>query len=82
MSRKTKAETKSKTTKENILDWIVTIVLGVALYFAVDFCIGRVRVEGVSMDTTFHEGQLLMVNKLNYRFNEPSRGRSRSEERR
>lgn len=74
MSRKTKAETKSKTTKENILDWLVTIVLGVALYFAVDFCIGRVRVEGISMDTTFHEGQLLMVNKLNYRFNAPSRG--------
>ncbi len=74
MSKRKKTETKKKTTMENVIDWVVTIVMGLALYFAIDFCIGRVRVEGISMDTTFLEGQLLMVNKLNYRFNEPTRG--------
>lgn len=74
MSKGSKKTESKRTVKENILDWIVTIAMGVALYFAIDFCIGRVRVDGISMDTTFHEGQLLMVNKLNYRFNEPKRG--------
>ena len=74
MNKRKKTETKKKTTMENVIDWVVTIVMGLALYFAIDFCIGRVRVEGISMDTTFLEGQLLMVNKLNYRFNEPTRG--------
>ena len=60
MSKRKKTETKKKTTMENVIDWIVTIVMGLALYFAIDFCIGRVRVEGISMDTTFLEGQLLI----------------------
>ena len=47
------------------------ILLAVVLYFAIDFCIGRFRVENISMETTFHEGQLVMVNKLNYKFSDP-----------
>ena len=50
------------------------VLLAVVLYFAIDFCIGRFRVENISMETTFHEGQLVMVNKLNYKFSEPRRG--------
>ncbi len=53
---------------------IEDVILAVVLYFAIDFCIGRFRVENVSMETTFTEGELVMVNKLNYKFSEPRRG--------
>ncbi len=53
---------------------IEDVLLAVVLYFAIDFCIGRFRVENVSMETTFTEGELVMVNKLNYKFSEPRRG--------
>lgn len=53
---------------------IEDVLLAVLLYFAIDFCIGRFRVENVSMETTFTEGELVMVNKLNYKFSEPRRG--------
>ena len=53
---------------------IEDVILAVLLYFAIDFCIGRFRVENVSMETTFTEGELVMVNKLNYKFSEPRRG--------
>ena len=42
---------------------IEDVILAVVLYFAIDFCIGRFRVENVSMETTFTEGELVMVNK-------------------
>ncbi len=53
---------------------IEDVLLAVVLYIAIDFCIGRFRVENVSMETTFTEGEIVMVNKLNYKFSEPRRG--------
>ncbi len=63
-----------KPKKSMLREIIETIVMAAVLYFAIDFCIGRFRVENISMETTFHEGQLIMVNKLNYKFSEPKRG--------
>ena len=31
MSKRKKTETKKKTTMENVIDWVVTIVMGLAL---------------------------------------------------
>ena len=67
-------ESESKPKKSKWRELIEDILLAVILYFAIDFCIGRFRAENISMETTFHEGQLLMVNKLNYKFSEPRRG--------
>lgn len=53
---------------------IEDVLLAVVLYIAIDFCIGRFRVENISMETTFTEGDIVMVNKLNYKFSEPRRG--------
>lgn len=69
-----KATEKKKTTMEVVWEWVQTILMAIALYLAIDYAIGRVRVESVSMQNTLVEGQLLMVNKLNYKFNEPTRG--------
>ena len=65
---------KKKTTAGMIWELVQTLLMAAALYFAIDFCIARVRVENISMETTFTEGELLMVNKLNYKFSEPERG--------
>ena len=67
-------ETKKKKTKSMIWEVVQTLLMAAALYFVIDFCIARVRVENISMETSFTEGELLMVNKLNYKFSEPERG--------
>ena len=67
-------ETKKKTTGQMIWEVVQTLLMAAALYFVIDFCIARVRVENISMETSFTEGELLMVNKLNYKFSEPERG--------
>ena len=72
--RKEVSEAESNPKKSKWRELIEDIILAVLLYFAIDFCIGRFRVENISMETTFHEGQLVMVNKLNYKFSEPRRG--------
>lgn len=69
-----KEEKKKKTTWGVIWELVQTLLMAAVLYFAIDFCIARVRVENISMETTFTEGELLMVNRLNYKFNEPKRG--------
>jgi signal peptidase I len=67
-------EKKPRTTGAMIWEIVQTLVMAVALYFAIDFCVARVRVENVSMESSFTEGELLMVNRLNYKFSEPERG--------
>ncbi len=67
-------EQKKKTTGAMIWEIVQTLLMAAALYFAIDFCVARVRVENISMEKTFTEGELLMVNRLNYKFNEPQRG--------
>ncbi len=72
---KHEAEASAKPKKKNMwLEWLETILMALVLYFAIDFCIGRVRVQNISMQNTFFQGNLLMVNKLNYKFSEPRRG--------
>lgn len=71
---KKKEVEKKKTTAGMIWEIVQTLLMAAVLYFAIDFCIARVRVENISMEPTFTEGELLMVNKLNYKFSEPERG--------
>lgn len=72
--KETQKSKKPRTTGAMIWEIVQTLIMAVALYFAIDFCVARVRVENVSMETSFTEGELLMVNRLNYRFSEPERG--------
>lgn len=46
------------------------LVLPVLLYFAIDSMIARVRVQKISMEPTLEPGEILLVNKLVYRFGE------------
>ncbi len=51
-----------------------TVGMALVLYFAISFVTDRVRVENISMQPTLYEGELLVVNKLAYRWAEPARG--------
>jgi signal peptidase I len=47
---------------------IETILLALILYFAIDAVFARVRVENISMLSTLREGDVLVVNKLAYKW--------------
>lgn len=57
-----------------ILSWIVyiAIILGIT-YVIITFVGQRTSVSGDSMETTLHDGDQLIVDKLSYRFREPER---------
>lgn len=47
---------------------IQTLILALILYFAIDAVFARVRVDNISMETTLMPGDLVVVNKLAYKF--------------
>ena len=58
--------------KKNVLRGILveilqTLILAIVLYFAIDAVFARVRVINISMQPTFYEGDVLLVNKLAYK---------------
>jgi signal peptidase I len=57
-----------------IADILETLVLSVVLFVGVNYITARIRVDGSSMEPTLHSGQLVLVNRLAYRFGPPARG--------
>ena len=53
---------------------IVTLILILIVFLGMRFSFQSFRVEGSSMETSFHDGQYLLVNKLSYHFSSPKRG--------
>jgi signal peptidase I len=51
-----------------VIEILQTLALAAVLYFAIDAVIGRERVQKISMEPTFEAGEILMVNKLAYKF--------------
>lgn len=60
--------------KSFIVEVIQTLVLAALLYFAIDAVFARVRVLNISMQPTLVEGNIIMVNKLAYKFGEMHTG--------
>ena len=50
-----------------LVEILQTLLLAVLLYFAIDAVFARVRVVNISMQPTFVEGNVLLVNKLAYK---------------
>lgn len=50
-----------------VVEILQTLLLAVLLYFAIDAVFARVRVVNISMQPTFVEGDVLLVNKLAYK---------------
>jgi len=56
------------------LELVQTVGLSILLYLAIDSVSARIRVESISMQPTLYEGDMVIVNKLAYRWGEPKRG--------
>lgn len=51
-----------------------TALIAFLLFVAVNLVTARIRVEGISMEPSLHDGQFVVVNRLAYRWQEPKRG--------
>jgi signal peptidase I len=65
------AETRRKPLLREILE---TILLTVAIYWAVNAATGRFRIQGSSMEPTLHSGQFVITDKISYLLGQPQRG--------
>jgi len=56
-------------------EWIIVIIVAVTAALLVrSFVLQQFAVSGHSMDTTLHDGDRVLVNKLSYRLHDPNRG--------
>lgn len=51
-----------------------TVLIAFLLFLAVNLVTARIRVEGNSMEPSMHDGEMVVVSRLAYRWSEPSRG--------
>jgi signal peptidase I len=57
------------------LEWVIVVVVAVTAALGVRaFVLQQFAVSGHSMDTTLHDGDRVLVNKLSYRLHDPNRG--------
>lgn len=62
-----KKEKKKKTVGQEILEWVLTLLVAVIAALAIrSFVFEPVRVDGHSMDNTLADGEIMFVSKLNY----------------
>lgn len=67
-------EEKEKGIFRELLGWIVYLLLIVGLTYLIITYVGqRTKVSGQSMETTLHDGDNLIVDKISYRFRDPER---------
>jgi len=58
-----------------LLEWILVVVVAVGAALLVrTYVLQQFAVSGHSMDTTLHDGDRVLVNKLSYRLHDPNRG--------
>lgn len=68
-------EQKTKTNWGNAARELVeTVLLTLVIFFMIRFAIENYRIEGYSMEPNFHDGQFLLVNKIQYLLSPPRRG--------
>jgi len=62
-----KQQSEKKSIKREILEWILTIVLAIAVALPIRaFAFELVRVDGESMDDTLANGEIMFVTKFDY----------------
>lgn len=53
---------------------VETVVLTLVIFFLVRTVMQNYRIDGISMEPNFQNGQFLIINKLSYQLGEPKRG--------
>ena len=51
-----------------------TALIALVIFLSVNLLTARIRVEGISMEPSLHDGQFVVVNRLAYRWNDLQRG--------
>ncbi len=51
-----------------------TALIAFLLFIVVNLITARIRVEGISMEPSLHDGEFVVVNRVAYRWQEPDRG--------
>ncbi len=68
-------DTTFRTIWENVREWVSVIFIALLIALPVRYFIAEpFIVDGASMDPTFATGQFLIVDRLTYRFEKPTRG--------
>ncbi len=62
------------TVKLFLRELVETIVLSVVIFLLIRQGIQNYRIESISMEPNFHEGQFVLVNKLAFKLGQPERG--------
>jgi len=57
-----------------VRELIETLVLTVVIFLLIRFAVQNFRIEGFSMEPNFHDGQFILVNKIEYMLKMPERG--------
>jgi signal peptidase I len=57
-----------------LVEILQTVLIAALLFLAVNLVTARIRVEGSSMEPSLHDGEMVVVNRLAYRWSGPSRG--------
>lgn len=58
-----------------LLDITQTFLIAFAFFLVIyGFIVQPHKVSGASMETTLHDGELILTNKIDYRFTQPKRG--------
>jgi signal peptidase I len=71
---KAKKEKPKKSMQREIVEWVITLVLAVALALAIrSFLFEPVRVDGESMQSTLQNNEYMIATKWNYLWNNPER---------
>lgn len=60
--------------KPQLRDIVETLLLTALIYWTVNAATGRFRIDGRSMESSLHDGQYVIINKLLYQVSEPERG--------
>lgn len=55
-------------------DLLETLLLAAVLFLGINLLTARIRVDGSSMEPTLSDREFIIVNRLTYRFGEPTRG--------
>ena len=67
-------EPKGSPLRAIIIETLQTIVLAVLLFIVINTLTARIRVDGFSMEPTFHHNDYVIVNRLAYRLGDIDRG--------
>ena len=60
--------------KNFLRDSLITLTIAVVILFGLQVTFQKFAVDGPSMNPNFHNRQILLVNKVVYKFHEPERG--------